>query len=336
MGVRIERTAARRLCSTLVLVVAILLASCLPLLQNLTVRAQNGAQGLQVSPVIVDLNSEKGGSYTLKLAVTNVTPNVLDVSGEVNDFTAADETGNPKIVTDNSQAPGTYSIRSWVGPIPDMTLQPKQSRSVSVTVNVPANAEPGGHYGVIRFSGQPAEQTGGSVSLNASVGVLLLARVAGNITEKLELQAFYAEKNGKQTSVVANSPLTIVAKVKNTGNVHVKPIGAMTVKDMFGKTIGTYQFGSNTKNVLPDSVRRYDQVVDKRFMLGRYTAHIEAAYGTTGGVLTGTMSFWVIPYRTIFFAIVIIALLVLLLRRLIRRYNRHIIHRSNHNKHQSK
>lgn len=305
----------------------------LPVLSNTLAFAEDSpAQGLQVSPVVVDLNGEKGGNYTLKLTVTNVTTSVLDITSETNDFTAADDSGNPKVITDTSAPEGTYSLRSWVSPIAPMTLQPKQSRTVSVAVRVPGNAEAGGHYGVIRFSGIPPKSNA-QVALNASVGTLLLARVAGNITEKLDIKSMTVQQKGKTVGLVSNGPVDIVTMVNNTGNVHAKPVGTMTVKDMFGKTVGSYPFGSQTKNVLPGSTRRYDQSFDKRFLFGRYTARVEAGYGTNGGVLIGNTSFWVIPYKLILFLIVIIALLVVILRKVIKRYNHHVIKKAQKPKH---
>lgn len=326
MGILGDRV-NKRLATTLLAIFALFAMAGLPLLGSTKAHAQGTAQGLQVSPVIIDLNSEKGGSYTLKLTVTNVTLNTLEIASTTNDFTAADGSGNPKIITDNSAPATGYSLRSWVSPIPNMTLQPKESRSITVTVNVPANAEAGGHYGVIRFNGT-VPKGDAQVSLNASVGTLLLARVAGNITEKLVIKDMFTEQKGKRHGLVSNGPVTIVTDVSNTGNVHVKPVGTMTIKDTFGKTVGSFPFGSNVKNVLPGSTRRFDQVFDKRFMFGRYTAHVEAGYGTTGGVLIGDTTFWVIPLKLIAFIVVFIILFVLLFRRLLKGYNRRVVRKA--------
>jgi hypothetical protein len=292
-------------------------------------RADNGAgQGIQVSPVIIDLNGEKGGSYNLKLTVTNVTAGTLVLKSAVNDFKAKDETGNPQVILDNSNDSSSYSMKNWVGPVPELTLASKESRSLTVTVNIPSNAEAGGHYGVIRFSGVPPALSGQSVSLTASVGVLLLTRVDGKITENLVLKSLTIQQNGKSTSLVSNGPVNILTRIENTGNVHLKPIGTLTVKDTFGKVVATYPFGGPTKNILPQSTRAYNQTFDKKFLFGRYTAQLQAAYGTSGAVLLGSTSFWVIPYKLIIFLIVGIALAIILIRRLVHSYNRRVIHRS--------
>lgn len=334
MGKKLPRLFGR-LSRTFVAIVAAAVLVMLPILQPGLARAQENAQGLQVSPVIVDLNSEKGGTYTLKLTVTNVTASVLDVTSGVNDFTAADESGNPKIITDTSAPETSYSLRSWVNVPSNFSLSPKQSKNISVIVNVPKNAESGGHYGVIRFTGTP-RQGGGQVSLNASVGTLLLARVAGNITEKLSVQAFYAQQKGKRTGLVSQGPVTIVSEIHNDGNVHVKPIGTLTVRDTFGKTVASYPFGGPNKNVLPGSTRKYEQEFDKKWMFGRYTAHLEAGYGTTGGVLIADTAFWVIPWKLILFLLVIITLAVFIGKRLLKRYNQRIIRKAQSTKTKNK
>lgn len=318
----------RRLLSGLLLLGLTL--SIFGLVTPLARAADGDSQGIQVSPVIIDLNSEKGHEYTLKITVTNVTAGDLALTSSVNDFESDGDTGNPKVILEDRDS--SYSLKTWVTVPSGFTLKSKESRQLTLTVNVPDNAEAGGHYGIIRFSGVPPGKEPGTVSLNASVGTLLLARVAGNITENLQIKSMNVQQKGKNKSVVNNGPVDIVTKVENTGNVHVKPVGTMTVKDMFGKVVGTFEFGSPTKNVLPHSTRTYTQRFDKKWMFGRYTVNVQAAYGTTGGVLMGSTSFWVIPFKLIIFIIVIVALLILLGRRLQKRYDKRVMRRVQQNK----
>lgn len=293
---------------------------------------QNDAgQGIQVSPVVIDLNGEKGQSYNLKVTVTNITAGSLLLKTSANDFTADGESGNPKVILDQD-ADSSYSLKSWVSLPASFTLKSKESRSLTIAVNIPDNAEAGGHYGVVRFSGVPPDQPDANVSLTASVGVLLLTRVAGDIQENLVVKQMFTSKNGKTAGLVANGPVTINTRVENTGNVHLKPIGTLTVKDIFGKTVGSFPFGSNTQNVLPKTTRLYTQEFDKKWMFGRYTVNLEAAYGTTGGVLQGSTSFWVIPFKLIFFVIIILALVIVGGRRLIKGHNKRVIRKAQQTK----
>ena len=49
-------------------------------------------------------------------------------------------------------------------------------------------------------------------------------------------------------------------------------------------------------------------------MLGRYKAQINAAYGTTGQLLTATLFFWVLPYKLIALALAIVIVIILLIK----------------------
>lgn len=281
-------------------------------------------QGIQVSPVVIDLNGEKGRGYTLKVTVTNITAGKMQLKTSVNDFTSDGETGNPKIITDDSADPA-YSLKSWVSLPTSFSLNSKESKTVSVRVAIPSGAGPGGHYGVIRFNGTAPGQAESQVSLQASVGVLLLTRVNGDITESLAVESMDIQKNGKNQGIVATGPVTVATRIKNDGNVHLKPIGTLTIKNMFGKVVGSYPFGSETKNVLPYSTRVFDQGFDKKWMFGRYTVDLRAAYGTRVGVLESSTSFWAIPFQLIAFVIALGISVFFGLRFFIRRYNRRVI-----------
>lgn len=308
-------------------------------LTSLPVSAQasnaNAANGLQISPAIVEVNGEKGGSYTVQLQVTNVTGSDLTFDSAVNDFSAKDESGAPSVNLDDSN-PSTASIKQWVSVIRSFTLKARENRKISATISIPKNAEPGGHYGIIRFSGRAPELEGSGVGLAASAGTLVLVRVAGAVDEKLDLITFETSQNNKTSGLFEYGPIDFVARFKNEGNVHVKPIGQIEVRDMFGNKVDTVIVNPDKGNVLPLSIRKFQSTLSKDWMFGRYTADISVAYGTTGQAIVKTISFWVIPYKAIFIGILILATFVFVFRALIKRYNRYIINRANSTQHGKK
>lgn len=286
------------------------------------------AQGIQISPVLVDLNATKGGSYSLKITVTNVTAQDLVLKGAVNDFKAKDETGNPEVILDDSETSSGFSFKKWVSLPQNIPLKTKESKVVSVDVNVPADAEAGGHYGVVRFTGVPPGEENSNVSIAASVGVLVLARVDGTITESLKLKDFYVAKGDKKTGLAQTGPLNIVERVQNDGNVHVKPEGTITVKNMFGSTVASLPISKPARNVLPDSTRKFTQALNKKWLFGKYTARLEANYGYTNKTLAGSFTFWVIPYKLILITLLTVVLLVVILRKGLKRYNQKIVQKA--------
>ncbi|MCX6727595.1 MAG: hypothetical protein NTX11_02165 [Candidatus Saccharibacteria bacterium] len=285
-------------------------------------------QGIQISPVLIDLNTEKSNSYSLKITVTNVTAGDLALKQVVNDFRAKDDSGNPEVILDNSEPSNGFSFKNWVSLPPSIVLKSKESRVINATVNVPNDAEAGGHYGVIRFSGVAPGEENANVSIAASVGVLVLARVNGTISESLKLKDFYAEHNGKKTSLLQNGPLQIVERVENNGNVHVKPKGTITVKNMFGSTVLTTPISDPAKNILPNSNRKFSQEIKQKWMFGRYTARLDATYGYGNKVLSGSFSYWVIPYKLILIVLLVLAVCIVGLRFGLKRYNEKIINKA--------
>jgi len=291
--------------------------------------SNSSAQGIQISPTLYELNAERGKTYSIKLTVMNVTLSDLLYTVSVDDFASSDESGSPHIIL-NSELPETASIITWISTIPEFTLKSHESRAVDAQITIPSSAEPGGHYGVLRFSGIAPELDSTSVGLSASAGVLILIRVDGVISETATLASFYSANGDKQSSFFESSPIDFVVRIKNEGNIHVKPSGDIEIRDMFGGLTASFPINKTEprSNVLPNSIRRFETKLSKPWMIGLYTANITLGYGTTGQALTGTISFWVIPWKIIFVGLVALVTLFFILRRLIRVYNRRIIEKS--------
>ncbi len=297
------------------------------LIPNLTAAANQPAvpagQGLEISPPLIELKADPGQTVSTQIKLRNVTKGALVTKDEINDFVAAGENGEPKLLLDqNEQSP--YSIKNWLSTIPSVTLQPGEQKVIPITMNVPMNASPGGHYGVVRFTGRPPEIEDTGVSLSASIGSLILVNVSGNVSEQAKISDMYTASGDKRRSIFEYGPINIVEKIQNTGNVHFKPKGTVRLTNMFGKEVASYQLNDKSGNVLPGSTRKFDQTYNKKLLFGRYKAQADVVYGSDSKILSRTISFWVIPYKLI---LIVIALIVLIIFG-IKRYNRHIVKRA--------
>jgi len=293
--------------------------------------AANASEGMEISPTLVELNAAPGNTYQIRISLRNITASDLQYGTSVADFNSADETGSPHIISD-STLPATSSIKTWVSTIPNFSLQSRQAKDLTALVTVPVNAEPGGHYGVLRFTGDSPELRNTNVGLTASAGVLILIRVSGAINEKASLAEFYSSQNDKQSSFFENGPITFVVRVQNAGNIHIKPSGSIELRDMFGGLVSTMPVNEDKSNILPNSIRRFETKLNKDWMFGKYTASLALGYGTSGQAITSTVTFWVIPYKIILVAILILITLIYILIRLIKVYNKHIIAKAKNEK----
>lgn len=300
-----------------------------------TANSPNYGQALEIAPPLINLTANPGQTITTQIFLRDVSKGDLIVTGQANDFTASGENGTPKILLNPSDsANNPYSMRSWVVAPAELHLIPKEVKSMKITINVPAAASPGGHYAAIRFTATPPELKSSGVSLSTSLGALILMTVNGNVKESMSIKDFSVNKGGKTASLFQSAPLNFVERLENKGNIHEEPRGLVTITNMFGKKVATLGINQPPRNVLPASIRKFDQNLDKtvigsKKLFGRYTAKLDVTYGKNNSQkVSSTMSFWVIPYKLIAIVIAVLIVGFFALRYGIKRYNRYIIGRS--------
>jgi hypothetical protein len=301
--------------------------------------AQNNndvGQALEIGPPLISLKADPGETLKTKIQLRNIAGGDLIVTNQINDFTAAGEDGTPQVLLDEdaNAEPTPYSLKNWISPLKRLVLKPKEIESLSVTIKVPDNASPGSYYGVVRFTAVPPELEGTGVSLSASLGSLIFVRVNGDAKESMGIEEFYASKDGKRGWLFESNPIDFVERLKNTGNVHLQPRGQITIYDMFGNTVTAIIVNQPPHNVLPASIRKFEQSLGDtelgdRNLFGRYTAELTIAYGEDEQqTITEKVTFWVIPWKLIAGIIVLLIVGFFALRFAIKRYNERIISKS--------
>ncbi len=323
----------------------LLFSSCLLLLASVfapvfsglytSVHAE-GAQAFSISPPLIELTADPGQTVKASIKFTNVSGDELLIKTQVNDFGAKNETGEPNIIFEDVEN-GAYSLRQWVASPTPFKIKAHESKTVDFPITVPQQAEPGGHYAVIRFTGASPELEESGVALTASIGTLVLLQVSGDIQENAAVAEFFSAKATPSGTAGAQSmfetgPIAFVERLQNTGNVHLKPTGTIEVSSMFGRSIATLRVNgdptdpnNDPKSILPNSIRRFEQTLDKKWMFGRYTATVKVSYGQSQKPLEQTISFWVIPYKLILVVLAAGAAIFFGLRYGIKRYNAYII-----------
>jgi hypothetical protein len=305
------------------------LSAALALTISMPTNAEGG-QALEVAPPIINLTADPGQTINTQIIVRNISNGELSIVNEINDFIAADENGAPKVIIDE-EIDNPYSLKAWIEPIKELKLASKKTEKLNVTIRVPKNASPGGYYGAVRFSGIPSSLEGTGVSLSASIGSLLMIRVSGDTKQEMAVEEFYTSHKGYNSSVFEGKPIDFSVRLKNNGNVFEKPRGQILIYDMFNNLIAAVNVNLSSSNVLPDSVRKFDQTLDSatlgtRMLFGQYTAKLKMTYGADYKQTVETeLTFWVIPYTLILTVIAGIVGGFFALRFAIKRYNQYII-----------
>lgn len=285
----------------------------------------SGSVGLEVTSPLYDYTIEPGKVQQDIVKIKNVGSTEQTYYPEVLDFKSDNKTGTP-IFLNKGEDSGTYSLSKWISISAEpVKLAPNQSTAMNFNITVPTDAEPGGHYAGILFSTEPPDPSGSNqIGLASKVGSLVLVRVAGDAKEEAKITSFTTDKEQYEEAGVKFS-----TTVENTGNVHVQPKGVITVKNVFGGQVAAIDVNQLSANVLPGSSRVFESSwSDPGFKLGYYTATVTLAYGDPSQTTTATTGFWIIPWKTLLIALVVIAAVLALIIFAVKRYNAWIVKRA--------
>ena len=293
-------------------------------------QGNSGGSGLSISPTRYDLQVNPGESQDIKITLKNISGTSIVAKSFINDFTSDNATGQPQIIT-NTSVFSPQSIRNFQSGLADVPLAKDASMTETINFSVPKSAAPGAYYGIIRYAavrGDLSTSAGNDVSLTASVGVVVLLTVPGNIKEQIQVNRVAVYKDtvtNNSSSFYISQPGAVGIDVKNLGNGFAQPFGNVTVSNMFGKQDYSYQLNSSTPRgvVLPNASRTFKDSIHNIKIPGRYTVTANVSYGNGGEVLISTTHFWYLPVWLIVLLVIILAVLIavgyILYRRLSRR-----------------
>lgn len=285
-----------------------------------------GARAITVSPVLFDFEIAPGGSQQDTIRLINNTNERETFTLFVENFVASGEEGGQMYIHEEEPT----DLASWVSvDAPTVTLDPGEMAEFPFLIQIPEDAEPGGHYASVFFSrgGGPDEASG--VGITEQVGVLLLVRVPGDVMEQASVESFRIT-NG---TVLNRLPAKFELRIRNTGSIHLRPKGTLVVKNVLGSVVTRLPANPNKSAILPSSIRRVEsswvKTLDipeggfwtelknewRNFALGRYTASIDVTYGSQNKQLPSQqVCFWVIPWRILLVVLVLIVILIALIK----------------------
>lgn len=277
---------------------------------------QQGASGLQISPTKQELSLEPGEVKEVSFVVKNITNIEITAKATLNDFESDNLTGEPRLIIDNSKRT-SYSLIKFIKGFEDVDLKPGESKEIKITIDVPGDATPGAYFGALRFDATPKGGRSDSdrqVALTASVAPLLLVQVNGDIKEQIEILSVQAQKNNKSSKFFVTSPDKSAVTLKNLGNSFARPFGRVTVNNMGGKEVASYELNNTDPrgNILPGSTRTFTDNINGVKSPGRYRITASIAHGAGGEVINYQSSFWYVPLWLILVLVTLIAAIGLL------------------------
>lgn len=270
---------------------------------------------LQLTPFLIHQDLQRGQTLTQEVIITNNSTGSKYLTLSLNDFLPAGTDGETEILPVNQWAPSQVSLARWItiDQQPKYNLLPGESTKIKFFVNVPLNAEAGAHYGALLFTLDDQLVLPGQTKIRQQSAVLIILDV-GRGFESGNLSSFSLSAVGDQTN-----RLQFSTTFHNSGLSSLQPKGKIVVYDIFNRSLATTYINPDANIVLPATDRIFVSRSSGSFW-GRYTAVAVATYGSNKLQSRATLVFWVWPPVTtmiwgIFYAIILISLLVFLIRR---------------------
>lgn len=253
-----------------------------------TVNAQGATSlGLSVAPQVFELDVWPGETISKKIYLGNLSSVAMPIEVQLTDFTAEEDSG--EMLFDESDKDISFSSKKWFKIEPrNFILEPGERKKIEFSINVPREAEPGGHYSVILFEpvlpsfyfreGQPR-----NIPVIGSLFLLSVKTLAlePEVAQKLEVVEFSIPKEerlialenfvsklkagiGELSSVRAQvpeikitefAPSVFSLKIKNKDIYHLKPSGKILVYNFWGNRVGEFEVPQKT--ILPGKTRQF-------------------------------------------------------------------------------
>jgi hypothetical protein len=269
-----------------------------------TLHAQESGMTLTVTPPLIQVNLQPGEVWSSGIQVVNNNTYDITVFSEPVLFEPAGEDGRPRFKTapgveGEAGTPDPTTLAGWITvPREAQSIPPEQTITIPLTIQVPIDASPGGHYSAILIGNRAPEGVRGesSVSVTSSIASLIFLRVAGTVIEDGRIRDFATEK-----MLYENAEAQLSLRFENQGNVHLQPRGEITIYNMFGKKRGSIAVNQSGDygNVLPGSLRKFTytwKADASTWDIGRYRAEATLGYGAESkSFAQATTYFYILP-----------------------------------------
>ena len=230
----------------------------------------------RLNPVLFDeLTGNPGEQLSIVETIKNPSskPMLLEIS--IQNFLPKE--GNSDGVPEMTDKNTDYAMKEWISFNPtQITLEPASQKEIKFHINIPPDAKAGGRYAALTFMTKNSDQNPdpNKLVVQSGIGSLVLLRVNGSeLSETGSVEKFYSsiDKN--------NNNIELILEFSNTGNVHFKPFGVITIYDAENNRIA--EIDLDVENVLPGSTRKITTDWQYKYSLDReqYRAELNGYFG---------------------------------------------------------
>jgi hypothetical protein len=276
----------------------LLIAFCL--VTSVALLAPSDARAFSAGPASLELSGSRGKVVEDTFMVANVSGQPETYYFSTLKFRSSEDSGAPDFIPYDEDHSG---LAEWIAfPGKSVTVPPLTKVDVPFTIVVPSDAPAGGHYAAIVVSDTPSDVVASNgTSISAKTALLVFLTIEGETREQAALLDFTVERTGRELEGMYRF------RIQNQGNVFVIPTGTITLRNVFGATIGSARVNEDGGRILPESTRAFEGGWKASiFAVGPITASLDLTYGSAPELLSGqyAFSYWPMEF---FLAVIITA-----------------------------
>jgi hypothetical protein len=251
--------------------------------------------GLQLSPTKFIWTLKDGTEMSDRINVKNYSDFEQKVHVEVEDFFVGEDGSKPNFFIPDSEHPlNALDVIDWITPPEDFILGPGEAKWVDFNVSVPEGQPTNGYYGSILFktSGVNENPEESHIGISYRIAALVILAVQGDepMQKTVEFNEFYPIKD-----IFYETPITLIAKITNTGNIHFPMFGEITI-NKFGRKFHITELSPQL--IYPGIPRQYtEKIMFDWWDFGKYDAHLSMWSEDKTIKFEEDTSFWVIPWK---------------------------------------
>lgn len=299
---------------------AALFALCFPLAFLFAGAPRARADGLAVTPAVIDDTGLPRDILNYTLTVTNGTARQENVFASVYNLTAA----GAQSFVDASSADRPASLANWISVSrAGMVFAPGETKTVPVTIQINPFAVAGDYHAVIAFvtGGTRAEA---ETHLDGAPQAIVNIKVESNAKEELQIAGFAPEAR-----LASAFPVSFSYTIANTGDVSSTPAGSVIIYDNIGHELQSLDANPDDVAIAPGEKRQFSVTWSGNGGYGQYKAMLDLSYGASGATLESAALVWVLPWQKIalifgLLFIIVVAASSYLYKRYEKRHNRRL------------
>lgn len=290
--------------------------------------APAGAEALSlgIDPPIIEINAIPPATAVSSLNIQNKSDTQVTLQIQLKPFKTKGENGELEYSKKPLQIFGNIQILDANVPVESVTLGPKQQKTLTLNVNLPKETNISDYYFSVVF----VSANTSAIESNSSVNQIgIAANVLLSVGPKQIPRATLEEFSAKIFHEKGPVPFTV--RIKNEGAHFIKPKGEISIKNMFGQSIGKLDLFS--ANVLSDSIRAIPNknsfdfkhpiaLWRESFLLGLYTATLNISMSDEGPTFTKVVRFFAFPFQ-ILIIIVLITIAAIVVKNRLKLYMTH-------------